>query len=75
MVRCGSKNGHQKDIYFIGLCVQSMLTILDLIVDIIGGDLVDHLMNSRILTLIMNEMFIRASHIMKQMTTSTIWIC
>ena len=64
----------KKAYIFIGLCVQSMLTIIGLIVDMIGEGLVDHLMNSRISTLILNEMFIQASNTMKQMTTDTIWI-
>ena len=39
MVRCGSKNGHQKDMCLkeIGLRAQNMLTILGSIVNIIGG--------------------------------------
>ena len=39
LVRCGSKNDHQKDMCSkeIRLCAQILLTILDLIVNIIGG--------------------------------------
>ena len=36
----------------IGLCAQNTLTILDSLVNMIGGDLCDHLMNMRIFTLI-----------------------
>ena len=36
VVRCGSKNGHQKDLCLdeIGLCAQKMVTILGLVVNI-----------------------------------------
>ena len=39
MVRCGSKNGHQKDkcLKEIRLRVQNTLTIIGSIVDIVGG--------------------------------------
>ena len=39
MVRCGSNNRHQKDMCLkeFGMHVQNLLTILDLIVNIIGG--------------------------------------
>ena len=38
MVRCGSKNGDQKDMCLeeIGLCAQKLFTILGSIVNIIG---------------------------------------
>ena len=38
VVRCGSKNGHQKDMCSkeIELRVQNILTILSLIIDVIG---------------------------------------
>ena len=46
MVRCGSKNGHQKDLCLIkiGLHAQNLLTILDSTINIIGGGLYDDLM-------------------------------
>ena len=39
MVGCGSKNGHQKDMFLeaIGLRVENLLTILGSIVNIMGG--------------------------------------
>ena len=61
MVRCGFKSGHQKDIMClkeIGPHAQNMLTILGSIVNIILGDLYDHLMSMRIFTLMMNKIFI-----------------
>ena len=70
---CGSKDGHwkrqvQKE---IGLCGQGMLTILDSMVFVIS----DHLTSMRIFMLIMNMKFIRASKVIRQMATCTIWIC
>jgi hypothetical protein len=41
----------------IGLCVQNMITALGSIVNIIGGDLYDHLMSTINFTLIMNKIF------------------
>ena len=54
VVRRGSKNGHQNDMCLeeIGLCVQNMSTILSSIINIIGGDLYDHSITTRIFTLI-----------------------
>ena len=60
VVMCGSKNGHKKYMYLkeIGLRAQYMMTILGSIVNIIGrGNLYDHLMSTRIFTLIMNKKF------------------
>ena len=39
IIRCGSKNGHHKDMFSkeVGLHVQHLLTILGSIVNIIGG--------------------------------------
>ena len=39
LVRCDFKNGYQKNTYLkeIGLCAQNMTTILDSIVNIMGG--------------------------------------
>ena len=76
VVRCVSKNGQQKErcVNEIGLHAQNMLIILGLIVNMIKGDPYNHLMNTQIITLKMNEMFIWAPWIMRQMATDTIWI-
>jgi len=52
VVRCESKNGHQKDMCVreIGVCDYNLLTILDSIINMIEGDLHDHSMNKRIFT-------------------------
>ena len=39
-----------------------------------GGGLYDHLMSTRIITLIINTIIVRALKIMRQMTMGTIWI-
>lgn len=59
VVRCVSKNEYQKDIHLkdIGLCAQNMISIPSSIVDIIGRGVYDHLINTRIFTLI-----VRYSH-------------
>ena len=52
VVWCGSKNGYQKGIMClkgIGLCVKNLITILGSTYNIMGGDLYDHLMSTRIL--------------------------
>ena len=61
----------------IRLHAQNRLTILDSIVDIFveGGSLYDHLMGTRIFTLIMNKIFIRALKFAVQNVTSRVWIC
>ena len=61
----------------IGLRAQNMLTILSGIVNIIymGGDMYDHLMSTRIFTLIMHKIFKRALKIIGQMTIGDMWIC
>jgi hypothetical protein len=48
-----STNGHHNDTCLkeIGLHAQNMITILDSIGNVIGGDLDDHLMSSRIFTI------------------------
>ena len=67
MVRCGSKNGHQKDVLRkIGLHAHNVLTVLDSIINIIEGHLYDHLMRERIFTLSMNRKLMRAPNIMKK---------
>ena len=43
-------------------------------VDMTGEDLYNHLMSTRIFTLMMNNIFISAPKIMRQMAMSTIWI-
>ena len=60
MVRRGSKNWCKKDMGLkeIELWAQDILTILGSIVNMIGRDLYDHLMSTRLLTLIMNKIFI-----------------
>ena len=60
MGSCGSKNGHQEGMCSkeIRLHAQNMLTILGLMVNMTRGDLYDHLMSTRIFTLIMNKIFI-----------------
>ena len=67
MVACGSKNKHQKDMGCkdIGLCAQSLLTISDTIVNIIGG-------TQRIFTLKMNRIFTRAPKIRTKADSGTI---
>ena len=59
MVWWSSKNGDQKNMGSkeIGLCAQNMTTISNSTVNIIGGNLYDHLMSTKIFTLIMNEIF------------------
>jgi hypothetical protein len=58
--RRGFKNGYHKDMYSkeIGLCDENMITILHTIVNIIGGNLYDHSLNTRIFTLIISKIFI-----------------
>ena len=60
VVRCGSKNIYQKDTCLkeIRLLAQNIITILGSIANIIGGDLYDHLTNTRILTLVIDKILI-----------------
>ena len=52
----------------IGLCAQNVLTIPSSIVNMIGGgDLYDHLMNTRLFTLMTNKIFIQFVKTMRQM--------
>ena len=53
---------------------QNMLTILGSIVNITGGDMYDHFKNFKIVTLIMNKIFICAQKIMRKIATATVWI-
>lgn len=57
MVRCGAKNGCQKDIFLkgIGAHAQNMMTILSSVVNIIGVNVYDHLMNTKIFTSLMDK--------------------
>ena len=75
MVRCGSKQWHQKDTSLekIWLHAQNTLTILDSIVNMILEDLCDHSMSTKIFTLIMNKIFISAQKIWKKVATALIW--
>ena len=59
----------------IGLCAQNMLTNLGSIVNMIKRNMYDHLKSMGNLTLIMDTIFIWAPKMMRQSTTSTIWIC
>ena len=69
VLKCGSKNGHQKD-----LCLketeqvhaQNLMLILGSTINIDWGDLHDRSMRKRMFTLIVNEVFI---HI----TSNTLW--
>jgi hypothetical protein len=65
VVSHGSKNGYQKErkknlfkTYWIAGHTQSMITILILVVNVIGGGAYDHLMSTRMFTLVMTEVFI-----------------
>ena len=61
----------------IGPHAQDMITILDSIINIIGrggGVNMTNLMSTRIFTLIMNKIFIRAPNITRNVATSSIWI-
>lgn len=53
----------------LGLRAQNLLSILDSIVNIIEGDLYGRLMSARISPVRLNKIFIRASKIMRKMTT------
>ena len=60
----------------IGLHAQNMLTILGHAINMIGGGgLYDHLLNTRISTLIMDKMFKQAPKAKRQMAMDMIWIC
>ena len=71
MVWCGSKNVHQKDMCLkeIGLHAQNKISILGSTINIIGGNQYDCLMNTRMITLLKNKIY------MRNMATSLIWIC
>lgn len=57
MVWCGSKKWSQKDVclWEIKLHIHNLMIFMSPIVNIIEKDLFDHLMNTRIVTLIMNK--------------------
>ena len=42
---------------------------------IVWGDLYDHYMSTRIVTLIMNAIFIRTSKFIRKVVLTSIWIC
>ena len=73
VVWCGSKNKYQKDTCLkeIGLHAQNMITIVASIIDLLGGNLYDHSMSTRIFTLILNKIYVWAPKIM---ATTSIWI-
>ena len=50
----------------IGVCAQTRLTIQSSIVNIIGGDLYDHLMTIGLIILITSKIFIRAPKIYEE---------
>jgi len=56
LIRCGSKIGHSKGIMFLKEI--RLLIIQGLIVNMIGGDLYDHLKKMRIFTFIINKILI-----------------
>ena len=60
MVRSGSKNGHHKVMCLkeIALCAPKLVTILDLIVDVIGRHQYDQLIRKTSFALTMNKIFI-----------------
>lgn len=57
---CGFKNRHSKDMCLkeSGLHAQTMLTIPDSTMNMIGGHMYDYSMSTRIFTLITNKIFI-----------------
>ena len=59
VICCGSKNKHSKDMLFkeIRLHARIMTTILSSVVDIIGRDLYDQLMSTRIFALKMIKIY------------------
>ena len=59
----------------IGLHALSMLTILNSMVNVVGGDIYDQFLRERIFTLIMSKIFTWAPKIMRKMAMGTIWIC
>ena len=77
VVRCGSKNGYQRDTNSkeIGRCAQNMLVILGSMINKYWGDPDDHLMSMRMFNLLMNKIIMGPPKIMRQMATGTIWIC
>lgn len=77
MVRCGCTSGHQKEMCLkeVELRAQNTLTILGSTVNIIGGDLYDYFISTRIFTLIINKIIIRALSTRRKMATGMNWIC
>ena len=59
----------------MGIHVENMITILNLIGNIGGGTLYNHLISTSVFTLIMKRTFARASKITRKVATTSIWIC
>ena len=73
VVCSGSKSRFQEDICKkIGLHAHNTITIPDSKVNVIGVNMYECLMGTRIFTLIMNNIFIQAFKIMKKAATSLI---
>jgi len=79
IVRCGSKNRHKARIMwttcskFVNHSRLNSEHYLLIYLFWGGVDIYDHLMNSRVFTSVMNEIFIWAPEIMRKMATDTIW--
>ena len=58
----------------IGLHVQNVMIILGLVVNIIEENLYDHFTSTRIFTLMLSKIFIRAPKILRKTTMTWIWI-
>lgn len=72
VIRCGSKNRYQKDVCSeeIGPHAQNLTAFLGSIVNIIRGDIYDHLLISmRILHFTMSKIF------MRKVIMASIWTC
>ena len=76
VVRCGSKNGHQRLVFKRDWATCSKyLNYSRLSSQHVWGNQYGHLMSMRIFTLIMNKIFIWAPKILRQLAKGTIWIC
>ena len=56
----------------IGLHAQNTITILSSIINIVGSDLYE---STKIFTLTMHKMLIRAPDVMTKVVTASTWIC
>jgi hypothetical protein len=75
VVWCGSQNMYQKNMLLkeTRLYAQNMMTIMGSMGSMIGGGVYDQLMSTRILTMIMNEMYIlRAERGLSHTSVTTI---